>query len=77
MILGSQGQHIALKKRGFTVLGLEDNIMKKYIYPMEKLIMTLINLDQVHIQQKCIQWEQREKDMEYIQGQEMHKVILF
>jgi hypothetical protein len=38
--------------------------------------MTLISLGLVHIQQKCIQWEQKGKDMEYIQGHEMHKVII-
>lgn len=77
MILENLAQNIILKKRVYTVLGLEDNIMKKYIYLMEKLIKILISLVQEPIQQKCIQWEQREKDTEFILGREMHKVNQF
>ena len=75
MILENLDHHSVLKKKEFTVLELEDNIMKKYINRMEKLIMTFISLGLERINQKYILWEQREKDMEYIQGQETHKVI--
>lgn len=75
MILENLDHLSVLKKKEFTVLELEDNIMKKYINRMEKLIMTFISLGLERINQKYILWEQRAKDMEYIQGQEIHKVI--
>lgn len=76
LILENLDHHSVLKKKEFTVLELEDNIMKKYINRMEKLIMTFISLGLERINQKYILWEQRAKDMEYIQGQETHKILV-
>lgn len=74
MILESQDQLIALKKKVFIALELGDNIIKKYIYLTKKAIMILINLGQEHIQLKYIQWELKVKNMVYIQELEMLKV---
>ena len=76
MILESQGQHIALKKKVFTALVLAGNIMRKYIYLTKKAIMILINLGQGHTQLKCIQWVLKAKDMAYNLKLEMFKVKL-
>jgi len=74
LILESQGQHIAPKRKEFTALALAGSIMKKYIYLIKKAIMILISLVQELTQPKCIQWALKAKDMEFIQEQGMLKV---